>query len=374
MRFPKNRYGFGILEVLIAGVLLSCILLAIPKMLDITMRGSKSVSQGGEYADLLNIVRLATQNENFCKCNFAKVNSAAITFASSQTATFEQPLTEIKSYNDTCAAGPTLLTKSATGQNGQNIWVNDLKLKSFSRLSDTEYMAKLHVEVSKAQKTLGGPGYTKDFDMLYSTTTAADGTVTLNDCALNRSLASGSSSGTPGLYIGDFWGIHFNTNNQTELYTVPSGKTLMITRIRGSNIRLNGAGLDLASNWNSTVPLVDETLFMKEGEILTFTGNADEDVSGLLIDSSVRAGGTYWSVQLTNIIPTTTYTVPANKTLIMTHMHSCFNCYCSINGIGVWGNSPGLQATSHPFTFKSGQTLTLTAPNCRFHGYILDTP
>ena len=118
--------------------------------------------------------------------------------------------------------------------------------------------------------------------------------------------------------------------NNSNIYTVPSGKRLYITNSYGLNTWLNISGVgnisyeaNYASHHSLSMPII-----LNAGEQIRSTNGNSITINGYLVNETSSVQGISLSVNNSN-----TYTVPAGKRLYITNSYGS-NTSLNISGFG----------------------------------------
>lgn len=197
-----NRTGFSLLSVLIAGTLLIGIGLAVGQLVGSMSRGAKSVEVRGARVDLLNSVRLGLSNPKICSCNLTPP-SALPTLSTSSLDSYVLDVNQLRLFDENCTAQATLVEEN---RSSKGLLVQDISVRNFKRISDSQYFAKLRFDIQKK----AGTGVTTVVDELTVSFRGqvASGTLTLESCELEPARATASSTSESG----EFFGLKLRNN------------------------------------------------------------------------------------------------------------------------------------------------------------------
>ncbi len=221
----KNSRGFTLLGLVVALGIVALLMTGFLNFFTHALKGSRNVANLGEYGDVLSSLRLVLRSSPMCRCNLAPGSPAPRTFSEAGVGAVSFAVDAIHRYTAGCSSGGQIVGRSIPIASG--LTLRELQLRDFLKVDDGNYMAKLHLEVDKPAGSMGGPGYIKDFQIAFKTTTA-NGTVTLNDCVI-----AGEDEPQPS-ESGSFWSISAASNPWSPGgtgFTIPSGKTLVISQV-----------------------------------------------------------------------------------------------------------------------------------------------
>ncbi len=407
-----NVRGMTLVTVLIVGAIAALLSTSIMRMLSKNLKFAQGITQKGEYTDILNTIRLATSSPKFCKCNFLN-GSVAASFAESTAASYSIPITALKIHDDQCNPKNTLLQVTSSAPAGK-LWIKNLEIKNFNKVDSQNYTAKLSVDVEKPQGSIGGTSLHKEFDALFTATTA-NSTVTLNDCEIeggsrevtsSSTTTSSSSQIVPGTFFGanstvSSYGPYTvsvsssfctgSTSTGTITCTVPSDKVLAITNIIHNTVVSNGCYI------NSYFAKPVSPFYFAPGSqiVLSPQGAVGSscDFSGQVFELSKfkEKTGTFFGVRTSVSSPnittanqsfctgnvssgTVTCTVPTGKIVsILSTSGTCF-----VNNVKISSDTgASIFQVIYPLYFSSGTTLQFktassTGQNCYATGLVMD--
>ena len=203
-----------------------------------------------------------------------------------------------------------------------------------------------------------------------SSTSSLDSTTIANMIA----AAGGGSSNLkfPDGVDGEFLTVELCDDNQnTNPYTVPSGKTLYVTSALSGIISITSDNLGTSevifngSNGgsNSYDRSLNNPIILKSGQVISGYNNTNEStaINGFLVDNGatpITWGGTG---------PTTTYTVPVGKKLYITHS---YGDKIEIDNVKIDG-AIGAYFLGQPILVDENQIVTARG-NAIFNGYLVD--
>jgi hypothetical protein len=164
----------GLLEVVMASVILGLIMYAFLYWLKSATRANNFISQTGSFNDQINGVRLILSNPTVCNCNFRPPTPYTFSVATPQPI----PIPLLGIYDGLCRLTSPVLQTAPGG--GGGISVQTIQLQNFAIIDNTHAMAQLHIEALPQQSSKQGR-YVKDLYIGLATTTSGP-TATISGC------------------------------------------------------------------------------------------------------------------------------------------------------------------------------------------------
>jgi len=164
-----RQSGFGLIEVLVAGVLLGIVGLGLSRMLDTTFRGTRAVQSKSDFESLTQSIKLVMQNEPTCAASLRNTGGTPASFDPTVTLAANQVLHQI-------VQGSQVIAK--VGQDFQTFKILALDLIEVDASArstvgaNTRYLAKLRVQVERTGKGFTTADLVREVPMWVTTNTA----------------------------------------------------------------------------------------------------------------------------------------------------------------------------------------------------------
>jgi len=179
-----RQSGFGLIEVLVAGVLLGIVGLGLSRVLDTTFRGVRAVQSKSDVESLVQSIKLVLQNEPTCAASLR--NSSGTTASFDPTASLAANL-----LLHQMVQGTQLIAK--VGQDFQTFKISSLTLLEVDASArstigaNTRYMARLRLQVERTGKAFTTADLVREIPMWVTTNTASKNIVGCGTSSLGGS-------------------------------------------------------------------------------------------------------------------------------------------------------------------------------------------
>lgn len=176
IELQSNQSGQSLIQVMIGMVLLGVLAMFFAQMNTSAIKGQNSVRLSSDFNHFASLVALALQNQSVCTANLGvSGNFSQVTFNT----TSPQPIT----INQlTYPTGGGIIVRNGASPS-QGLTVSALQIKQFQTLTaGTDYLATLHIEVTKTKGTFSGASIVQEDIPLYLKTTVSGSTATIIQC------------------------------------------------------------------------------------------------------------------------------------------------------------------------------------------------